>query len=123
MVKKIVIEILFFIVCYAIGRYQAYRFDKEQKHISHVLWAFYYCLPLAGAWFVAHNLWIIVSCGLMHIPFFNAFLNYYRTPRRALLYINAAGESFLDRTWAKVYPFVFFGSLVAIIFLQYILFK
>jgi hypothetical protein len=105
----------------AIARYQAYRFDKLQKRISHTLWLTYYAAAGFAIWPLFKNWYLVAAVLLMHLPVFNTFLNYFRTPRRAFFYTHPEDPrgSKIDKLWGDAYPAVFFFVSIAYIVIQF----
>jgi hypothetical protein len=112
---SLAITLIYLLFNIAIGKYQAYRFDKQQKRINHTLWFIYYCAACAILWLPFRNLYLIASLAIMHLPVFNTSLNYFRTPRRSLFYTHPEDPhgSKLDKLWGDAYPAVFFITLIA----------
>lgn len=117
--EKIIAQFCCTVLLICAAKYQAYRFDKEQKSIKHWLWGLYYCIPLAIIYIVTKDLFLCGVCAIQRIPIFNTVLNYCRTPRRPLLYINLEGESFWDRLYGPIYVYVFWLCFSALIILQF----
>lgn len=120
---KFAIEAVFLLINAIIAKYQAYRFDKQQKRINHTLWAFYYACLLVPVQLIYKNWWLTGVCALQHLPAFNTLLNYFRTPRRPIFYTHPEDPegSLIDRIWGRFYPIVFAVCSVAIIVMQFIL--
>lgn len=118
------IQILFLAINIGIGKYQANRFDKQQKRINHTLWALYYGVLLIPVWFLSHNWWLVIACGLQHIPIFNTALNWSRVPTRPIFYTHPEDplRSKIDAFWGKYYSLVFFICMLSLIGIQFLLF-
>lgn len=118
---NVAIQILFLLINISIGKYQAYRFDVQQKRIKHWLWAVYYCLLLVPVWFLYHNWALVAACCIQHLPVFNTALNWSRKPTRPIFYTHPEDPhgSLLDKLWGKHYPEVFFISLGLLITIQF----
>lgn len=117
----ILIQVLFFLINIAIARYQAYRFDKLQKRISHTMWLICYTVGTVTIYIPFKNWYLISAALLMHLPVFNTFLNYFRTPRRPFFYTHPDDPygSIADRWWSDAYPAVFFFTTISFIVIQF----
>lgn len=116
------------------GRYQANRFDKQQKGISHTVWAIWYTLAviiiyLFGYGFNWKWIGILFAAALVvqRIPVFNTALNFSRRNRMPIFYTHPVwndkkNNSWQDRIWGKWYPFVFFLSIAILITLQFFIY-
>jgi|GEM_PF-7029926 len=113
------IQILFVVINIAVAKWQAYRFDHDQKRINHTLWALYYCALLVPVWFWQHNLALVVACGIQHLPVFNTALNLIRHKPFFYTHPEDPQGSKLDKLWGKYYPVVFFLSLAALVAIQF----
>ena len=117
----VAIQILFLLINIAIARYQARRFDVQQKRINHTVWAVGYCILLIPVWFIYHNLALVAACGIQHLPVFNTALNLSRKVTRSIFYTHPEDPlgSKLDKLWGKYYPVVFFVSIALLIIIQF----
>jgi hypothetical protein len=113
----LIVQVGYFFLNLAIAKYQAHRFDTNQKRINHTVWLIYYCAACAVVWFPWRNWYLVSSVALMHLPVFNTALNYYRKPRRPLFYTHPEDPhgSKIDKLWGESYPAVFFLVLIAYI--------
>jgi hypothetical protein len=119
-----IIQIFFFLLCIALGRWQAWWFDIRQKTISHWIWATGYGLALVPVYLATKNIILVAICGAFHLPVFNTALNLSRKVRRSIFYTHPGDKngSLLDTLWGKSYPVIFFLSIALIIFLEIFLF-
>lgn len=122
---NIAIQIFFFAINVGLGKYQAHRFDANQKRINHTTWALAYGILAAQSWWPTHNLFLVGACFLQHLPVFNTALNFSRQQQNPfweqLFYTHPADPlgSKLDQFWGKFYPLVFFLSLAALVTIQF----
>lgn len=121
LLTSVLVQTGYLLLNIAIARYQAYRFDKLQKRISHTLWLFYYAAAGVAIWLPYKNWALVAAVLLMHLPIFNTFLNYFRTPRRAFFYTHPEDPhgSNIDKLWGEAYPAVFFFVSIAYIVIQF----
>jgi hypothetical protein len=118
---SVLIQIVYLILNVAIAKYQAYRFDHQQKRISHTLWLIGYTATCLVIWWPYKNYYLVAALLLMHLPIFNSFLNYFRTPRRAFFYTHPEDPhgSKIDKLWGDAYPAVFFFVSISYIVVQF----
>jgi hypothetical protein len=118
---SVLVQSCYILLNIVIARYQAYRFDKLQKRISHTLWLTYYAAAGFAIWPPFKNGYLLAAVYLMHLPVFNTFLNYFRTPRRAFFYTHPEDPhgSKIDKLWGDAYPAVFFFASIAYIVIQF----
>jgi carbon starvation protein CstA len=118
---SVLIQAVYLVLNMGMAKYQAYRFDRQQKRISHTLWLMYYMAACLAIWPLYKNYYLVAALLLMHLPVFNAFLNYFRTPRRAFFYTHPEDPrgSLIDKIWGESYPAVFFFSSISYIVVQF----
>lgn len=122
---NVILQIACFLLNVALGKYQAYRFDVEQRRINHTVWASLYLLVATQVFWPTHNWFVVGACWLQHLPVFNTALNFSRKVQKPfweqLFYTHPADPlgSKLDQFWGKAYPLVFFLSLAALIIIQF----
>jgi hypothetical protein len=121
----LLIQIFFWVLNIAVGKYQAYRFDKQQKRINHTVWLLYYATVALNAWWLCRSWLVVAALLVLHLPLFNTALNYFRTPRRALFYTHPEDPqgSVIDRVWGDVYPAVFFLTCITYVVLQFYIYE
>lgn len=118
---SVLVQSVYLVLNILIAKYQAYRFDHQQKRISHTLWLIGYTAACLIAWLPYKNYYLVAALLLMHLPVFNSFLNYYRTPRRAFFYTHPEDPhgSKIDKLWGEAYPAVFFFVSIAYLTVQF----
>jgi hypothetical protein len=118
---SVLIQAVYLVLNIAIAKYQAHRFDRQQKRISHTLWLTCYTATCLVIWWPYKNYYLVAALLLMHLPVFNAFLNYFRTPRRAFFYTHPEDPrgSKIDKLWGEAYPAVFFFVSISYIVVQF----
>jgi hypothetical protein len=118
---SVLVQIAYLLVNIAIAKYQAYRFDHQRKRISHTLWLTGYAAAGLAIWLPFKNWYLVAAVLLMHLPVFNTFLNYFRTPRRAFFYTHPEDPygSKIDKLWGGAYPAVFFFVSISYIIIQF----
>lgn len=146
---KVIAQIFFILFNIITARYQARRFDWQQKQISHKGWAIMYFIMVVVAYLLLYGVCDLVEAlrswsaafaffitpGALYmdmliigrLPVFNTALNYYRRPRRPLFYINPMwsnkkNNSWFDRIWSRWYPIVFFTCIAIYITLQFFIY-
>lgn len=121
LLTSVLVQSVYLVLNILIAMYQAYRFDHEQKRISHTLWLMYYAAACLIIWPPYKNAYLVAALLLMHLPVFNSFLNYYRTPRRAFFYTHPEDphSSKIDKLWGEAYPAVFFFVSISYIVIQF----
>lgn len=119
-------ELIFLLFIYAVCRWQANRFDKQQKKIRHWFWFLVFSAIITGAWYFlsGKDYYFAGALALEHLVFFNPILNYYRTPHRAFFYIHSDPKtgSWLDGILLKLgnaWPYLWAVSLAGLITLQF----
>ncbi len=112
----IAIQFLFVLINIATAYYQAHRF-AQGKTISHFLWAFYYCVLIAAAFYIFHNKLLCIACLVQRVPVFNTSLNLIR--HKPFFYTGSA--SVLDRLFTGWYVVVFFLFIAALVTIQFYL--
>lgn len=119
--NSVLVQLVYLVLNVLIAKYQAYRFDHEQKRISHTLWLAYYTAACFIIWPPYKNGYLVAALLLMHLPVFNSFLNYFRTPRRAFFYTHPEDPhgSKIDKLWGDAYPAVFFFVAISYIVVQF----
>lgn len=134
--SKIAAEIIYVAINVGMAKYHAYLFDK--KHIEpdkhfHRRWAniygsvvtisFIYRLIFQPFSFLA--IWLWLSALAIHFPLFSTALNRSRTPPRPWFYHNTTDPngSKWDLWLGKYYIPVWFGCVVAWVFLQWLIFR
>lgn len=120
LINSVLVQAVYLVLNVLIAKYQAYRFDHEQKRISHTLWLIYYTAACLIIWPPYKNGYLVAALLLMHLPVFNSFLNYFRTPRRAFFYTHPEDPhgSKIDKLWGDAYPAVFFFVSIAYLVIQ-----
>lgn len=115
------VQVFYISINIGIAKYQAYRFDKNQKRINHTLWLICYTVAALAFYIPFKNLYLVAALLIMHLPVFNTFLNYFRTPRRAFFYTHPEDPygSKIDRLWGDAYPAVFFLFSIAYVVIQF----
>ncbi len=113
-------EFLFFCGNLALADYHASQFNKD-KTISHTLW---FCIMVfIVALFTWVSRWNWYFCGslvLERIWAFNPLLNYFRKPRKPFFYTHSGkGGSWIDSKIGNSYPYIFVGSLIGFVILQF----
>lgn len=121
LLTSVLVQVVYVLLNIGIAKYQAHRFDKLQKRISHTLWMTYYAAACLLAWPLFKNWYLVAAVVLIHLPVFNTFLNYFRTPRRAFFYTHPEDPrgSRIDKLWGDAYPAVFFFASIAYIVIQF----
>jgi hypothetical protein len=121
LLTSVLIQSVYFVLNVLIAKYQAHRFDHERKRISHTLWLIYYVAACLIIWPPYKNGYLVAALLLMHLPVFNSFLNYFRTPRRAFFYTHPEDPhgSKIDKLWGDAYPAVFFFVSIAYLVIQF----
>jgi ABC-type glycerol-3-phosphate transport system permease component len=121
LLNSLLIQAVYIVLNVLIAKYQAYRFDHEQKRISHPLWLICYTAACLIIWPPYKNYYLVAALLLMHLPVFNSFLNYFRTPRRAFFYTHPEDPhgSKIDKLWGEAYPAVFFFVSIAYLVVQF----
>ncbi len=121
---NLAVGIVFIAFNVGMGKYQAYRFDVEQKTINHRLWISFYCLACLATFIITKNFLTVASCAAMHLPVFTSVLNLCRSPKRKIFYINPADPkgSWFDRTFRKWYKGIFFSSIIIFLILQILIY-
>lgn len=115
----------------AIARYHAYLFDVKQRRIDHIFWS--------GIWLAlnalvvgtiynagpVNNIMCLISLANLRLPTFNILLNYFRKPRKPILYINTSDKSGsqIDLLIKKWYPAILVLCLCIFLTLQLILWQ
>lgn len=118
---SVLVQLGYFLLNIVIAKYQAHRFDTQQKRISHTFWLIGYTVACFAAWLPGSNWHLVAAVLLMHLPVFNTFLNYFRTPRRAFFYTHPEDPhgSKIDKLWGEAYPAVFFFVSISYIVVQF----
>ncbi len=113
-------EVSFLIVNFIIA-YIHSRLILHNKPIVHWIWAAGYFLIMGFAFWFTKSWLLLISSLLIREVVFAQALNAIRGKK--WFYINPATGSVIDEIDQKIYKYLWFGSLVSFIFIQFILLK
>lgn len=129
--SKILLDIIPIAAYIYIAKWQAHRFDVEQKTIDHKKWTIAIAIGVTTffalvmyeerSWSIV---WLWFAAGFVHFPVHSTALNLFRRPSREWYYHNTVDPngSEWDRWLGKYYVPVWFGCVVWWIGLQFLIF-
>jgi ABC-type phosphate transport system permease subunit len=115
----IAINGVYICICIGLALYQAFRFDVQQKRISHTMWAIWYGIGSLLLLLITFKIsWYYISCFILSLLYrvvvFNPALNLNRKPKRSFFYTNPSDPkgSVIDKLIGKHYKLFYWACVV-----------
>ena len=122
-----IIEAIFILLIVVVCLVHAWWFSRNIPTgvWFHFLFAMAYVVPMIWiGWFWQHNIWLVVALVALRFVLYNPLLNLMRDKPFFYLSVNNSNPSWWDSLeihWSNLYPYIWAGSIVGFIILQFMI--